>query len=154
MNPTQPGEAATPRTDGFEIVVAGESPVLGNRYRAWSDFARQLERELAVLEAQHKAALTCIAKKDEALRFCRDQRINLSGLSDDSEPVLGVDALHEIDNALSLTIPGVADKLAEAEKDAERLAEALEHEAHAEMGGLTDVGWAAIDAHRSTHPKP
>lgn len=36
----------TPRTDGFEIVVAGELPVLGNRYRMWADFARTLETEL------------------------------------------------------------------------------------------------------------
>lgn len=39
-------ETPTPRTDGFEITIAGESPVMGNRYRAWAEHARQLEREL------------------------------------------------------------------------------------------------------------
>lgn len=42
----------TPRTDGFEIVVEGESPVMGNRYRAWAIFSRTLERELAAKDAE------------------------------------------------------------------------------------------------------
>lgn len=46
-------EARTPRVDGFEIVAADISPVLGSRYRAWAGVARTLERESAALAAEN-----------------------------------------------------------------------------------------------------
>jgi hypothetical protein len=60
------------------------------------------------LEAAHAAALTCIAKKDEALRTCYQQLQDQQAMPDDTH-----DAMYQ--TALSLTVEGVADKLKEAE---------------------------------------
>lgn len=67
--PTPDKLPETPRTDGFEIVIAGESPILGNRYRAWSGFARDLERELAALTADRDAVLRAVDYELLPLQF-------------------------------------------------------------------------------------